>query len=167
MFNQYDHISGAIMVRLHRYLQRLKNNADATLIRSNLFVGGTNSIELLEDVGINSVLDLRAENNDDRIKPKKKSINYLRIKILDRGAPLEIQVKEATDWIDLEIKKDRKVFVHCNLGRGRGPLMIVLFLITQGLKLNSAIDLVKKKRRFTFFNKKQINFLENFSKNCT
>ena len=165
MFGIFDHAYGAISVRVHRFIQRVKNDADISFIDSRLSFGGTCSIESLAKRQIRSILDLRDEGYGEPEDLKKNSMNYLQIRIRDRGIPSLDDAKKATNWIKLEIQRERKVFVHCNLGRGRGPLMIVLYLITQGNNAQYAVKLVKEKRSHTFLNKEQLGFVEMFEKN--
>lgn len=162
MFGIFDHAFGAVSVRVHRLLFRLKNEADISFINSKLAFGGACSIRSLAKKQIQSILDLRDESFDDSEELKKYSVNYLRIGIQDTNVPSLDEAKKATSWIKSEIQKKRKVFVHCNLGRGRGPLMIILYLIIQGNSAQYAINFVKKKRSYTFLNKKQLSFITSF-----
>ena len=169
MFSFFDHVYGGFSVRGHRYLKKLRNSADMSLINSNLAVGGTGNIKNITKKGMQSILDLRKESCDDKYMIKKYSIHYLRIMISDRGVPSIQETQNAIDWIETQIQQRRKVFVHCNLGRGRGPLLIVLYLISKGMNSKLAINIVKEKRSFTYLNKKQINFIREFEnyKNTT
>ena len=162
MFDVFDHVYGAVAVRVHRFLQRLKNRADISFIDSSLAVGGACSIENLVKKQIQSILDLRDESFDDPDELRKHSMKYLRIRIQESSIPSLDEAEKAANWIKFEIQKGRKIFVHCNLGRGRGPLMIVLYLITQGDKAQSAIKMIKEKRSYTYLNKEQLGFVERF-----
>jgi protein-tyrosine phosphatase len=162
MFSIFDHIYGALKVRIHRYLIKRKKLADITLINSNLFVGGENKIEIIAKINIQSILDLRKEACHDKYTLKKNSMNYFQLRIPDRGIPTIEETQNAINWINLQIEQKRKVFVHCNLGRGRGPLIIILYLISKGMNSKSAINFVKEKRSFTYLNEKQINFIKKF-----
>lgn len=162
MFSIFDHLYGALTVRIHRYLNKKKNLADISLINSNLFVGGTNDIEIIAKNNIKAILDLRKESNHDEDRLKEFSMQHFKLSIPDRNSPTLEETQNAIKWIDLQIVQNRKVFVHCNLGRGRGPLMVILYLISKGMNPESAIDFVKKKRPFTFLNKKQVSFIKKF-----
>jgi protein-tyrosine phosphatase len=162
MLNFFDHVYGALSVRIHRYLKKLRNSADISLINSNLFVGGTSDVENIAKEGIQSIVDLRKESCDDKHMIKKYSINYLQIMIADRDVPSIEETQNVVNWIETQIIEKRKVFVHCNLGRGRGPLLIVLYLISKGMNSKLAINSVKEKRSFTYLNKKQRNFIREF-----
>ena len=162
MFNILDHLYGALTVRIHRYINKKKKSADISLIKSNLFVGGTNDIEIIAKNNIQAILDLRKESHHDKDKLKKFSMQHFKLSIPDRNTPTLEETQNAIKWIDSQIVQNKKVLVHCNLGRGRGPLMVILYLISKGMNPESAIDFVKKKRPFIFLNKKQISFIKQF-----
>ena len=87
MFSNFDHLKDTALVRVHRFLVKLKNDPDLSQININLFVGGATEIESLSKYNIKSILDLREEKNDNQNKLKKYSIDYLQIKIPDRSFP--------------------------------------------------------------------------------
>jgi len=164
VFTVWDHLSGAITVRIRRFLLNLKNKPDATFIEPNLFVGGSCSISSLKKIGIQTILDLKDEDQDDKTEIKKHLINYLCLPIPDRGTPNLEDSMMATKWIKTQIEENKTVFIHCNLGRGRGPLMTIFYLISQGMGMADAISLIKDKHPFTFLNKKQMEMISQFER---
>lgn len=162
MFGLFNHLFGAVTVRIHRYLIKIKNSADVSSINSNLTVGGANNIECLVKKNIQSIIDLRDESSDDITQIKNFNMHYLRVPIKDRGTPTIKEVSQIVNWINNEIDQKRIVFIHCNLGRGRGPLLTILYLITKGMTSKSAIEKVKNIRSFTFLNQNQLNFIKKF-----
>jgi len=162
MFGTIDHVIGAARVRIRRFCLKAKNKPDISFLDSNLGVGGATNIEFLAKKNIQSILDLRDEAEDDPNELKKYNINYLRIKISDRSIPTLSNAKEGVDWITSNIEQKKKVFIHCNLGRGRGPLFAILYLISQGKDKDEAIKYVKKIRRDAFLNKKQLKLINEF-----
>lgn len=159
MFSKIDHVIGAILVRLRRRQLKSLRKPDLSLIIPNLYIGGSTEINLLSQNNISSILDLRKENKDNHNELKKFSIDYLQIKIPDRDIPNNDQINSAISWINSNLKNNRKVFVHCNLGRGRAPLIACLYLISKGMTYTEAITHVKKRRRYTYFNQKQLKKL--------
>jgi len=162
MFGIIDHLTGAIRVRIRRFYLNAKNKPDISFLDSNLGVGGATNIEFLAKKDIQSILDLRDKTEDDPNELKKFNINYLRIKIPDRSIPTLSNAKEGIDWIASNIEQKKKVFIHCNLGRGRGPLFAILFLISQGKDKDDAIKHVKKVRVYTYLNKNQLKLIKEF-----
>jgi len=164
MFNKFDHASGAVRVRIRRFFLGIKKNPDISFLEENFGVGGACDIEGLAKSGIKSVLDLRDETEDNPSDITKYKINYLQIKIPDRSIPTLSDAKNGVEWIRSNIEQNNKVFVHCNLGRGRGPLFAVLYLISQGKDKDEAIRFVKKIRSYSYFNKNQLNLINEFQK---
>jgi protein-tyrosine phosphatase len=162
MFGTFDHLSGAFRVRLRRYVLNLRGKPDISFINPNLGVGGVSSVKSLQKCGIQAVLDLRLEDKDDPKEIQKHSMEYMSIEIPDRGTPDFEYAIRATIWMKSNIDQGKKVFVHCNLGRGRGPLLTVTYLVSQGVKCDEAIKIVKTIRPYSFFNKKQLQWIHEF-----
>jgi len=162
MFGKIDHVSGAVLVRIRRLLLKAKNNPDISFLNPNLGVGGACNVEGIANYGIKSILDLREESMDNPEQIKKLGINYLRIQISDRGIPSIQDTMMAVEWIKSKLSDNDKVFIHCTLGRGRGPLLAVLYLIYQGTEKIEAIKNVKKIRRYSYLNSKQLEFITEF-----
>ncbi len=164
MFSLWDHLLGALTVRIHRFLLNLNEKPDAVLISTNLFFGGYSSLLTLKKFGINSIVDL-TENQHNKNNSNKFLINYFSLPIPDRGIPTIDEVLTTVKWIQNQLENNEKVFVHCNLGRGRGPLIIALYLVYTGINKNDVIKLLRKKRHYVFFNHKQQEFIDLFEKN--
>ena len=50
MFSFLDHICGAIDVRANRFFLKTFRKSDATLILNNIFLGGVNDIDILDNI---------------------------------------------------------------------------------------------------------------------
>jgi len=162
MFGIVDHAYGALTVRINRFLLNAKKTPDISFVDKNLGVGGATNIEFLAKNNIKCILDLREETEDDPEQLKKYQINYLRIKIPDRSIPTLSDAKNGINWIKSNIEQKKKIFIHCNLGRGRGPLYAILYLISQGKDKDDAIRHVKKIRTYTYLNKHQLKLINEF-----
>jgi len=154
-----DLIKGAFGIRVLRKYRSLLNLPDMVFVSENLAFGGFTSYSKLEKKGITTILDLRAETLEEKIDNEK--LKYKKIRILDSGIPTYTEIYEIVNWIKDSIDLDEKVFVHCNLGRGRASLVIAIYSIYEGKSLQSALNIIKK-RRFTYLNQKQLNFLKNY-----
>jgi protein-tyrosine phosphatase len=128
-------------------------------------VGGLCIIKSLANSGIGAIVDMREENQDDQNEIKEFSINYLQIRVTDRNVPDISDIKHGISWIKNNIESGKTVFVHCNLGRGRGPLMACCYLIARGIETDEAIKRVKKARKYTYFNKKQLKWINELKQN--
>lgn len=164
MFSIIDHLYGAVDVRLNRFFLKIFHKPDATFLDSNIYLGGVNKIPILSKFGITAILDLREEANDSEIELDKYSISYLRIKIKDRSFPSEEQTLQAINWIKSMLQENKKIFVHCNLGRGRAPLISCAYFLSTGKSSSDSVSMIKSKRRYVFLNKIQLKFLQNFEK---
>ena len=162
-FSKFDHIIGAINVRIHRFIQLLLNRPDISIVTTNLFIGGVNKIEILNKIKINAIVDLRKETYDDYDELKKYSIDYLRVRIPDHGVPSIEEAKMVLRWINSNLEKKRRVFIHCNLGRGRAPLIACIYFVKQGKNKLEAVQLIKNIRSYTYFNSKQLEWIKEYS----
>ena len=162
MFDITDHIVGAIKVRIKRKLNELIRKPDVSTINNYFAIGGHTNIELLSKNNFKAILDLRKESKDDKEQLKQYKISYLRIPINDRKIPTKIQSELGIRWIKENIENDKRVFIHCNLGRGRAPLFAILYLISTGWDYTEAIKEIKKKRSSIFFNQLQLEYIKKF-----
>ena len=61
--------------------------------------------------------------------------------------PLDVLI-EGADFADSEIKNGGKVYIHCRQGLGRGPTMMIAYLIRTGLTYEDAYNMVRRVRTF-------------------
>lgn len=159
MFSVLDLIYGAIFIRIERTIKRIKKNPDIVFLTSNLAIGGYTDYSFL--VGkVDCILDLREEAPSLEDYAKKLGLEYLKVGIKDGGAPTLEQVNLIVSWIEDKLKKNKRVLVHCNLGRGRAPLVACIFLSSKGLSLDECLGLVKRKRKYVYFNYEQLKTLK-------
>lgn len=158
-FQKHDLIIGAIGIRLMRKLKQRRNEADVVFVDENLTFGGMTNYEKLSQCGITSILDLREEEPHE--KTNHLNIKYLKIGIPDGSIPTSNQISEIIKWVKEGRDNDDIVFVHCNLGRGRATLVTILCLISDGISLEQAMTLVKK-RSYVYLNKNQLKCVKNF-----
>ena len=157
--SKIDLFTGAIGIRISRKLKSFRNKPDIVHTKGNLYFGGTTSYLQLQKAGITSILDLRAESPQEKIS--NNLLKYKKIKIIDGDVPSALQSKIIITWLEDTLNQGEKVFVHCNLGRGRATLVTALYLIHEGLSLDETLNIIKK-RKFVYLNNKQLDFLKNF-----
>jgi len=159
-----DLLIGGVIARFMKYraLAGLCLNAD--LIRDNIWVGGVNPARLILSEGFNTVVDLREEDvSEYRKMLKDHYVDYLNVKIPDKdGASPEV-LSQIVKWIHEKVGKGRKILVHCNLGRGRSALVVAAYLVSNGLRPEEAMRIIKKRRRVTFINDRQRKALLEFA----
>lgn len=162
MFSIFDLVCGAISIRIERMIKRIKKEPDIVFLTNNLAIGGYTNYSLL--VGkVNCILDLRKEAPSSEDFAKKLGFEYLKVGIRDGGAPNLEQVNLMINWIEDKLKNNKKVLIHCNLGRGRAPLVACIFLSSKGFSLSDCLDLVKRKRKYIYFNHEQLKVLKESS----
>lgn len=81
-------------------------------------------------------------------KEMKVSVTFDQISIKDHGAPSRQEMVRILNQIDLCIKHDKPVYLHCLGGRGRTGTVVGCYLIRHGLATgNNVIDKIKDLRR--------------------
>jgi len=162
MFSIADLVYGAIFIRIERTIKKIKKEPDIVFLTDNLAIGGYTNYSLL--VGkVDCILDLRKEAPSLENFAKELGFEYLKVGIKDGGAPTSEQINLIVSWIEDKLKDNKKIFVHCNLGRGRAPLVACIFLKSKGLSLEGCLDLVKHKRKYVYFNHEQLKTLKEFN----
>ncbi|EOR96697.1 Dual specificity protein phosphatase 4 [Arcticibacter svalbardensis MN12-7] len=136
----YDHF-----YRLIKGIPTIKRSQ----ITADLFLGSQyNKVGLrkLKALGITAIVNMRIHSIYK--KAQYKGFEYRHFPTIDNTAPpLEVLIKGA-QFIDEQIKKNGKVYVHCRQGLGRGPTMAIAYLLKSGLTFDDALGLVKKVRPF-------------------
>lgn len=164
LFSPLDLVIGAIGIRLIRRYRKMASIPDIIFVQKNLAFGGMTCYERLRKLGINTIIDLRIEVSDQ--VQNDHSLAYHKIGIIDGSIPSIAQVNEVLEIINYNIGKKKKIFIHCNLGRGRAALITALFLLKDGMDLESTLKIVKK-RKFIYLNNTQLNFLKNFAESAS
>lgn len=167
-------VSAVLTLTIH--LQRLKDHTwrritgvprvKRSLILPNLYLGGQyglHAMETFDEWGVTAVVNMRIHSihQDFRSVPLK----ILNLPTPDYYAPTQKQLEKGVEFIQNEINNGGKVYIHCRQGEGRGPTMTIAYLITTGLTLEHAIQLVKKVRTFIHPTKNQIQALKEFEAN--
>lgn len=88
---------------------------------------------------------------------------YVWIPIKNHTAPTQDQFVFGVSTIQNLVSLKKKIYVHCQNGHGRAPTMVAAYLITQGRKVDAAIDLVKKQRPTMHLDEVQQKALREFS----
>lgn len=113
--------------------------------------------DLLEK-GITADVSLEEERVDQPYGVKY----YLWLPTKDHFPPNLRQLHFGARAIDFFIRRREKVYVHCRLGHGRSPTLVVAYFLFSGLPLYSAIQRVKNKRPEIHLEKRQIMMLKRF-----
>jgi len=155
---------------------RSGNSFNFDLITEEICVGSSPSssqdIEELLANGVKAVLNLQTYGDMHRY-----SINWEQIKeqyqragitvehypILDMdNTDLSQKIQEAASLVEKLIREKGKLYVHCSAGKYRSPHTVIFYLWQyKQIDLDSAIELLKKKRRKTKVNIFEEIFAQN------
>lgn len=118
-------------------------------ITANLYLGSQYSLvglQKLKAMGITAIVNMR--EHPVLNESIYEGFRYLHLATVDNTPPpLDVLIKGA-DFVNDEINKGGKVYIHCRQGLGRGPTMTIAYLISTGLTYADAFALVKKVRTF-------------------
>ncbi len=148
---------------LYRYITGLPQ-AKKSMITPFLYLGGQYSpqaFERLKLLGITGIVNMREISVHKDISGLK-GIKILNLPTKDQTAPTQEALRKGVEFITKEILSGGKVYVHCRFGEGRGPTMIIAYLISTGLTFEDAESLVRKVRTFIKPTPSQIAALREF-----
>lgn len=131
-----------------------------------LFVGGgiaRADYPRLKALGITAVIDLRSERKDDEAALNALGVELLHLPAKDRFAPSLVQLKQGVDWAQKRIEQGGTVYVHCQHGVGRAPLMALCILVARGQTAPAAYAELRARRWQATLNDRQLAALQAFS----
>jgi len=133
-------------------------------INDNLFLACRlfpSDIDTLKENGITAILDVTCEFDGLEWTSTQENIDYLNIPVLDHSVPTHSQLNQAINWIHHHIKKDRRVVVHCALGRGRSVFVMAAYLLSQdkNADVHQVLAQIKETRETANLNKHQLRHL--------
>jgi predicted ATP-grasp superfamily ATP-dependent carboligase/protein-tyrosine phosphatase len=118
------------------------------------------SLTILKIIGINAILNLRDEFEDNFAN--LKFVHYLHLPIVEFESPSIKQLNQGVSYIESIINDGGKVYIHCKEGISRAPTMAIAYCVSKGMPLIEAIELVKKFRPFINILTNQMNALKQF-----
>lgn len=118
-------------------------------ITPQLYVGGqysTRGLESLRRQGFTSLVNLREEFDDAEAGISLG--RYLYLPTIDDDAPTLEDLREGVQFLRDEIQRGGKVYVHCMLGVGRSVTLIAAYLVAEGMTVDDAWRLIRRRRPF-------------------
>lgn len=122
---------------------------DLAWVRPDLAVGGRVdplNLPRLRRLGVDSVVDLRAEECDDEAVLASHDLHFLHLPMPDELPLTQEQLREGGRWIAAERAAGRKVLVHCQHGVGRSVMLIAAVLIDDGVPTTEALEQIRARR---------------------
>ncbi len=97
-------------------------------------------LEFLKNVGINIIINLEEYvwNYDE--------FDVKHIPIEDFKAPTLSDIEEFVELVEHNIRKGKRIVVHCYAGMGRTNLMLASYLVYLGLNPDEALNVVRGNR---------------------
>lgn len=175
---------------IYTFISRIKNNGfNIALIRAyseytgipilkysnisnNISIGSAPSkfgLFLLREKGFKYILNLRVEKTNN--KSKYKFFKVLNLPIKEFNPPTILQLEEGSQFINIAVLNNKKIFIHCREGVSRAPcLLIAYFMKYHKLSFKESLNKILIKRNFIKILPEQEKILlcyEQFLKNKT
>ncbi len=97
--------------------------------------------------GITGVINLRQEY-DYQAEVGGLALRYLYLPTVDNTAPSQAHIRMGVQFLEEELAKGGKVYVHCWEGLGRSPTLVAAYLVKTGLTPDEAWKMIRRVRPF-------------------
>ena len=147
-----------------------KHNGETTFeynkITDHIYIGTnmccqTHFEKKLMDEGVTADVSLEGEQLDAPYGVE----SYLWLPVTDHEAPTQEQMQVGVEHIARLVAQNKKVYVHCKNGHGRGPTLVIAYLVSQGKSFEDAFAMVKEKRPSIHLEDVQVEAVKKFAEN--
>ena len=141
-------------------------NLPASKIDDNIYLGSSinaANYKELKDIGITCIINVtKAISN--YYEDYEDEFDYYRISVEDiENESIINNLDLVYKYIDKQIKKNKKILIHCFAGRSRSAAVVLFYLIKKyKLNIKEAYDLILKKRHVVNINKSFYNEINNY-----
>jgi protein-tyrosine phosphatase len=154
-----------LLARSYRGLIRAFNWWDA--IDEHFYLGGAlmfDDIERLQRQGVQAVVNLCAERQDDEQRLAAADMVYLWLPVLDMCAPSFEQIEHGMQWIQHQRQRNHVIYVHCAAGVGRSAMLLACWYVYhQRLSTLEALQQIKSKHPQISLTRRQLHRLHAFA----
>ncbi|MFL5429156.1 MAG: dual specificity protein phosphatase family protein [Myxococcales bacterium] len=128
----------------------MREALDLSWVTSELAVGGRFPMErageLLRELGIARVVDVRGECCDDEEVLRRNGLEFLNLPTQDRCAVSQKMLDDGVAWVREQLRAGHKTFIHCEYGIGRSALLALCVLADSGVGALEALRMLKNAR---------------------
>jgi protein-tyrosine phosphatase len=147
--------------------EKVMGHAWFSQITPHLWLGGAptyrRDYDLLVELGITAVLNVRAERADETAFYDQHGITHVQFRVPDVTVPDGTTITAGVDWIKIQVDGGRTVLVHCAKGRGRSATLLAGYLMREeDMTFDQANTLMKSKRSLTKLENKHRRVLESW-----
>lgn len=114
----------------------------------------------LQREGITVVINMREEADDRRLDVDIPA--YYWFPTTDRHAPSMAHLNDGVRVITEAVLRGEKVYVHCRSGEGRAPTMAATYLVSTGMSVDEALEMIRAVRSFIDVTEPQLARLREF-----
>ena len=148
--------------------ERIQGHAWFDEVAPGIWLGGAPTYQrdyaFIVDHGITSVLDIRAEREDDRDFYREHGIDYLRLEVLDVMVPPPKEIQRGVEFITEPVNEGDVVLVHCTKGRGRSATLLAGYLMARrDMTYDEARDLLVSRRSLVNLQGRHRRVLESWN----
>lgn len=115
---------------------------------------------------ITHVVDVRAEACDEELALARHGVRFLHLPTEELCALPEAMLSEGVRWVRRALVPGRRVFIHCERGIGRGPLLALCVLVDRGMAPLEAMELAKEARAAIAPSPAQLRAFIAFARRC-
>jgi protein-tyrosine phosphatase len=137
------------------------------VIDEHFFLGGAlmfDDLERLQGQGVQAVVNLCAERQDNHQRLREACIEYLWLPVVDTFPPTLEQVQQGVAWIEQQLHADRIIYIHCAAGVGRSATLLACwYLYTHGMRVPQVLRFIKARRPQIALTRRQIRCLHEFA----
>lgn len=127
-------------------------------VAPGIYLGGKVSPRIFKTFrawGITGIVSMRTTKPPDM----PAGIETLWLPTRDWTPPSLANFKKGVAFIQNQLTKNGAVYIHCQLGEGRGPSMAAAYLVTKGFTVEEAVELLVKYRPMVRPNASQLKRL--------
>jgi protein-tyrosine phosphatase len=145
----------------------MTGNWDIKWINANLALSGRIPPDrlpaLASQLGIDRVVDVRAERCDDAAVLRRFGIELLRLPTPDRQAVSPEMLRRGTAWVRAALSRRHKVLIHCEHGVGRSVLLAACVLVSLGMGCREALRILAERHGRVSLSPEQLEGLLEFA----